>query len=246
MNRSIFIVVIFFTCLFGCKKADNFKLEPVSDYYPLITGKYITYNLDSLVFTNYGLTLDTVHYQIQYVVDSQIVDNLNRPGYRIIRNIRTDSTQPWVTDHTAFALNTGSTIEFTEDNLKYIKLVEPIQQGFSWSGNSYIEASSLITDVPYLNGWNYVYDSINAPATLCNLTIDSTITVLEANQSDGPQYHVNFANDQISDTTYSCEKYAKGIGLIYRNFFYDVYQPSYTTDPGYIGYGIILTMIDHN
>ena len=52
MRRSIFIVVIFFISLLGaCKKNDNFKLEPVSDYYPLTVGKYITYNLDSLVFT---------------------------------------------------------------------------------------------------------------------------------------------------------------------------------------------------
>ena len=253
MRRSIFIVVIFFISLLGaCKKNDNFKLEPVSDYYPLTVGKYITYNLDSLVFTNYGstlLSLDTIHYQIQYVVSAQEVDNLNRSGYLIVRNIRTDSTEPWVTDHTAFALNTGSTIEFTEDNLKYIKLVEPIQQNFSWSGNSYIEASSLITDVPYLNGWTYVYDSINVPITLGSLIIDSTIQVAEEDDSIGPQDHTDIVDgyDTVySSRTYSCEKYAKGIGLIYRNFFYDVYEPPYTTTPGYTGYGIILTMIDHN
>jgi hypothetical protein len=247
MGRSIFIAVISFACLLSaCKKKDSFTVEPVSDYYPLVVGKYITYDLDSLVFTNFGTELDTFYYQIQYVVDAPMLDNLNRQGYRIIRNIRIDSTYPWVTDHSAFALNTGHSIEFTEDNLKYIKLVAPIQQDYSWAGNSYIESASPITQVAYLDGWNYTYDSINTPITLGNLSIDSTITVLETNTEDGVQDHTIPGNDTRTDTTYSCEKYAKGIGLVYRNFFYDIYQPSYSSNPGYIGYGIILTMIDHN
>jgi hypothetical protein len=259
MRRSIFILIIFFTYLLGaCKKKDNFSVEPVSDYYPLTLGKYITYDLDSIIITNNNslqLIQDTVHYQIQYVVSAQEVDNLNRPGYLIVRNIRTDSTIPWITDHTAFALNTGSTIEFTEDNLKYIKLVEPIQQNFSWSGNSYIDASSLVTDVPYLSGWTYVYDSINVPITLNSLTVDSAIKVAEDNSTLGPQDHTDTFDgyDTVySSQTYSCEKYAKGIGLVYRNFYYNIFQPRHREVPinqdmyGYTGYGIKLTMVDHN
>src|SRR6202012_6251341 len=124
MNRSILIGVIFFALLSGgCKKTDNYALEPVSDYYPLTVGKYITYTLDSIVFTNFGTETDTFQYQIQYVVDAQVVDNLNRPAYRIVRYIRLDSTEEWVPDHTDLAVNTGHTLEFTEDNMKDIKLI---------------------------------------------------------------------------------------------------------------------------
>ena len=250
MSKSIFIAIISFTLLLAaCKKTDNFSLEPVSDYYPLTVGKYITYDMDSIVFTNFGatiLTLDTFHYQIQYVVDGTILDNLNRPAFRIVRNIRPDSTFQWTTDHTALAVNTGRTIEFTEDNLKYIKLTQPIQNNYSWAGNSYIETTSLISTEQYLAGWNYTYDSLNLPLTLGNLIIDSTVTVAEIDQETGPQDHTDPANDYYSTKTYSCEKYAKGIGLVYRNFFYDIYQPTTTSSPGYTGYGIILTMIDHN
>ncbi|HMG83700.1 MAG TPA: hypothetical protein VK559_11740 [Ferruginibacter sp.] len=250
MSRSIFIVFIFFTLLFtACKKTDNFSLEPISDYYPLTIGKYITYDLDSIVFTNFGatlLTLDTFHYQVQYVVDGQILDNLNRPAYRVLRYIRTDSSSPWVVDHTDMVVNTGRTIEFTEDNLKFVKLTQPIQNGYSWDGNSYIETTSLISTEQYLANWNYTYDSLNATITLGSLTVDSTLDVAEINQQSGPQDHTDPDNDFYSSTTYSSEKYAKGIGLVYRNFFYDIYQPTSTTSPGYTGYGIILTMTDHN
>jgi hypothetical protein len=250
MSRSIVIVITSFTILFtACKKTDTYSPEPVNDYYPLTVGKYITYDLDSIIFTNYGasiLTLDTFHYQIQYVVDAQIVDNLNRTAYRIIRYIRPDSTFGWTSDETDMAVNTGRTIEFTEENLKYVKLTQPIQNGYSWAGNSYIETTSLISTEQYLGGWEYTYDGLNAPVTLGNLTVDSTLQVAEIDDSTGPQDHTNPYNDYYSTKTYSSETYAKGIGLIYRNFFYDIYQPTTTASPGYTGYGIILTMIDHN
>jgi hypothetical protein len=248
MSRSIFIVVVSFTLLLtACKKTDNFSLGPVSDYYPLTVGKYITYNMDSITFPNYGESQDTFQYQIQYVVDAQITDNLNRTAYRIIRNIRPDSSYGWTPDNTSMAVNTGSTIEFTEDNEKYIKLVEPIQEGYSWKGNSYLYTNN---DYSYLANWNYTYDSLNATITLGNLTVDSTVKVNEEDYS--LNYPVTPNDSQLVIRTYSMEKYAKGIGLVYRNFFYQNYQPpepdgSGGNTPAFSqGYGIILTMIDHN
>lgn len=249
MCRLIFIVVISFTfCFTACKKTETYSLEPISDYYPLTIGKYITYDLDSLVFTNYGTELDTFHYQVQYVIDGATVDNLNRPGYRVIRYIRPDSTFGWTPDHTDLVVNTGHSIEFTEDNMKYIKLSQPYQEGFSWLGNSYLASDQY--DLSYLAYWNYTYDSLNAPIMVGALNVDSTITVHEED------YAVNYpiiVSTSLARRIYSVEKYAKGIGLVYRNFFYQDYQPdTYLPDgtfvPAYTdaGYGVTLTMIDHN
>ncbi|MBS1656200.1 MAG: hypothetical protein JSU05_15210, partial [Bacteroidetes bacterium] len=35
------------------KKTEDFQTEAISDYVPLASGKYITYRLDSTVFTNF-------------------------------------------------------------------------------------------------------------------------------------------------------------------------------------------------
>jgi hypothetical protein len=241
MSRSIFIVIISFVCIFSaCKKNDSFTVEPISDYYPLVVGKYITYDLDSLVFTNFGTELDTFHYQVKYSVDAAAVDNLNRSGYSVIRYIRFDSTFDWTPDHTDFVLNTGHSLEFTEDNMKYIKLSEPFQEGFSWLGNAYIATDQ--SDLAYLDNWNYTYDSLNTPITLGALTVDSTITVIEEN--DSTNFPIDPTATSVAIKKYSVEKYAKHIGLVYRNFFYQEYQERTAfTDAGY---GIILTMIDHN
>jgi hypothetical protein len=53
--------------------------------------------------------------------------------------------------------------------------------------------------------------------------------------------------DQYADKTYSVEKYGKGIGLIYREMFLWEYQPPYVViSPGYTGFGVKMSMIDHN
>jgi hypothetical protein len=255
MSRPIFIIVILFSLLFAaCKKVDNTALEPVSDYFPLTVGKYITYDVDSTVpvYQNTALVLDSFHYQVQYLVDGVLYDNLNRLGYHITCNFRLDSSYLWVPYHTAMAVNTGSTIEFSQDNQKFIKLVEPIQQDFSWNGNAYLYTDNT-DSFQYLQNWNYTYDSLNFPITLNNLVIDSTIKVAETNQQTEFQDHTDIVDGYdtlYSMYTYSTEKYAKGIGLVYRNFSYNIYQPKDRLHPfdqfGYTGYGLILKMIDHN
>jgi hypothetical protein len=66
-----------FLLAFGCKtEKQDLEVETIADYIPLQTGKYITYRLDSLVFTNSGRREETHSYQEKHTVDAQIMDNL--------------------------------------------------------------------------------------------------------------------------------------------------------------------------
>jgi hypothetical protein len=240
---AIAVVTVFFFNSCQKQQLDTYSLTPLSAYFPLQTGKYITYDLDSLVFINFGARDSIIHYQVKYYTDSTLTDNLGRTAYRIIRYIRDSATAPWTSDNTFMAVNTGNTIEWVENNLRFIKLAEPLTAGFSWSGNSYIDTHTTNSDVPYLDGWQYTYDSMNVPMTLNSITVDSTIKVSEQNQTSGIPNNTNY----YSEIIYSSENYAKGIGLVYRNFLYQEYQPPVNGQPGYYnGYGVTLTMIDHN
>src|ERR1700694_2213362 len=79
----------------SCKKNDKFSSTPLTEYYPLQVGKYITYRLDSTIFINFGSRDTVISYQIQDRVDAQITDNTGRPAYRIIRFIRKNENQQW-------------------------------------------------------------------------------------------------------------------------------------------------------
>ncbi len=229
---SVMASVIFFS---ACKKStEEFSTGALSDYYPLKVGKYITYSLDSIVYyTNFGTSAVTKSYQVKHLVDAQITDNLGRPAYRIVRFIRSYSTGPWVADNVFMTVPTENSIEFIENNLRFLKLKSPIKQDYSWSGNSYINTSSQIPFLKFYEGWDYTYDSLNIPAKVGPITIDSTIKVS----------HI----DELTaiDRTFSEEKYAKGIGLVYRNFLYwnkGNANGSYSD----ASYGVIMKMIDHN
>lgn len=246
MKRILLILCCSGLLIVGCKKQDdNFSTAPLSDYYPLKTGKVITYRLDSTVFINFGAKDTIITYQVQDRVDSQITDNLGRKAFRIIRFIRRDSSQAWTPNNTFMAVPTASSIELIENNLRFLKLVSPIKEGVKWKGNSFIDTYSLNSDVKYLDDWDYLYDSINIPLTLKGIRYDSTINVRERNEFLGQDPHL--PGTQYAEKNYSVEKYAKGIGLIYREFLHWEYQGA---QPGrsayYLGYGVKLTILNHN
>ena len=106
-----FIVVSSLVICSACKKStEDFITAPLSDYYPLKVGKYITYSLDSVVTANFGVSLIIKSYQVKHVVDAQITDNLGRTAFRIIRYIRNTPTAAWVPDNTFTAVPTENSI----------------------------------------------------------------------------------------------------------------------------------------
>ncbi|HQW84157.1 MAG TPA: hypothetical protein PK987_06850 [Ferruginibacter sp.] len=245
MRKQLLILLVLTIVIFSaCKKTTEvYETNTVSEYYPLQVGKYITYNLDSTVFINFG-TKDTImNYQVKHVVDAEITDNLGRPAYRIIRYIRKTPANAWVPDNTFMAIGTEFTMEFVENNMRFIKLKGPVRDEYTWKGNSYID---LGTDYRYLEDWDYTYDSVNVSLTIGAYTLDSTLKVNQLDESD--EVIGNPADpNSYSEINNSTEKYAKGIGMVYRNFLHVEYQPATPGRGAYrIGYGVRLTMIDHN
>lgn len=231
----------------SCKKeTEKFVSTKVTDYYPLEIGKYITYDLDSTVYyINFGQQASVINYQVQDRVDAEISDNQGRPAYRILRFIRKDASQQWVPNNTFMVVPTANSIEFIENNLRYLKLEQPVKQDFSWKGNSFIDTYSNYTDVKYLEDWDYIYDSINVPLIINSLAIDSTIKVFERDEFLGQDPSI--PGTQYAEKNYAVEKYGKGIGLIYREFLHWEYQGTQPGRPAYyVGYGVKLSIIDHN
>ena len=94
---------------------------PLSDYLPLQVGKYITYELDSTIFTNFGTVVAVHSYQEKQVFDAQVPDNLGRPSYRILRFLRDVSgTQGWSPAGAYFITPTDKTVEVIDNNLRVI------------------------------------------------------------------------------------------------------------------------------
>ncbi len=236
----IFFAVMIFS---GCKKQNPLITDTPADYYPLQIGKYITYRMDSVKFINVGSQDTVISYLAKDVVEDSITDNLGRPSYRVIRYLSdTTGTTPWMPTIAYLVTPTGHSIEVVENNLRFIKLVTPVQDYVSWKGNVYIDTDpDDSSQVPYLDDWNYSYANTGLPYDVLQGTIPVTATVNEANETSG---NVN----SILVTTFSTAVYGKGLGLIYKKFLYSEYQPPSADFPAgaTIGYGLTLNMVDHN
>ena len=63
-------------CFMSCKKStETIEASPAVAYYPLDTGKYITYRLDSTLFINFGERDTVISYDVMDKVDAKFIDN---------------------------------------------------------------------------------------------------------------------------------------------------------------------------
>jgi hypothetical protein len=240
------------TCLLqACSdKKIELAVPPISDYMPLTVGKYITYRLDSTNITKFGADTAVTHYRVRELLDAEITDALGRKAYRMLRTISDSSGQaPYINNNT-FMISPQSTdwIERVENNLRFMSLRSPVMESFEWKGNSFIDASSINSPVRYLYDWNYKYQDIGKPFTVRGKTYENTITILQRDEEfpEGP-----FSPSQpYKQWDYSIEVYAKGVGLIYKNFDHKVWQgPASGSSGGYWedgSYRVVMVAIDNN
>ncbi len=236
-------IVLLIQFFFACKKNDNTTFLNASAYYPLNAGTVWFYRLDSTTIPPFGTSLITRSYHIKDSVGSSFNDNTGRESWLIYRFI-TDTLEenPWQSLSTYYVTPTKNDVEVVDDNnLRFIKLISPVSEGRTWSGNSYIDTRSLSSLFPYLDGWEYEYDSINLPFQTLAGIIDSSITVKQRDETspDGP-----FDPQYYQQRNYSVEVYAYNKGLIYKNFLHWTWQP--TPEPARYedgSYGIVLNLL---
>lgn len=240
-TTSIFKLCALILIVSSCSKNDNAQINiNVFDYYPLKIGKYITYRLDSTVFENFNTQRVTKTYIVQDIIDAIIKDNQERDAYRIRRMIRSNyDTTKWADNSTFVVTAFDDRIEFQENNLRFIKLTNPISTSYSWKGNSKI---NVIDDyLRFYENWDYMYDKINEPYTVNNKTFPETLTVLQADKLEGNPLDPK----AFYEKTKSVEVYAKSIGLVYKEFIHEFWQPS-TANFQTNSYGVKLTILNHN
>jgi hypothetical protein len=216
----ILMTPVFLSMQFCKKQTDAFAITTnVNDYYPLETGKYIIYQMDSTVFTNFETTKEIHSYQVKDIIDAEMTDNLDRRSYRIRRMIRDSAgLTPWV-DNAAFMVTPlENAIEVVENNLRFIKLVKPIREWYTWEGNSYINTTDDLNDLAY---WYYTYANVGSAFDLDGLRIDNSITVNQEDYSSGdPVAEPN----SVASKVFGQEVYGKDIGLVYKDFIHWLYQ----------------------
>lgn len=247
LKKIIAFIFFAFCCLFffSCKKETvELSFPNLSDYCPLQTGRVLIYRLDSIVTPAFGTSLDKHSALAKDSIADSFLDNNNRLSYRVYRfTTDTLAVQPWQYRITYYITPTNDAVELVDDNnLRFIKLKQPLRNDFSWKGNAYIDTKSASSPYQYMDEWDYTYENVNGPYTVLKGTLENTVTVF---QRDETSPDVPFDPMFYQQRNYSVEVYAKGIGLIYKEFLHWTWQ----TDPPPAkyqddSYGITLNLID--
>ncbi|MEO6166580.1 MAG: hypothetical protein ABIO46_00320 [Chitinophagales bacterium] len=218
-----------FIFLSACEKS-SVDIEPIEidkSYFPLSSGKYIIYDVDSIVLSDFFDTTDTVHYQVMEQVDSPFLDASNQEAFRIVRSRRNSVGDAWMVTDIWSANLTETTAEKVEENLRFVKLNFPVLLNKTWKGNSHISTDSPLV---YLSDWDYKYTEVNVQLQIDTAQFDSVVTVTQHDDENAIQKILYL------------EKYARNIGLIYKE------EQNVETQPGQYpdGYILIMKISEHN
>lgn len=242
MRFTIGFLGLIFLCTSCTKTTETLPLTTIKDIYPLQVGKTFFYRLDSTVAINFGSSLETRSYNAKDSVENSFTDASGRTNFRIFRYLRdTLNTRPWRFCATYVATFNDNKLEYVDNNLRFIPIAEPITENTTWKGNVYI---NTILPSPYyfLDNWDYQYQNLDKPYTVRKGVIPNTYTILQQNSQTPSIFNAAVYNEK----SYSIEVYAKGIGLIYKDFLHYIWQPTptparYQDD----SYGIRLSLIDY-
>jgi hypothetical protein len=193
--QTYFIICFLLPLILSCKKT---KVDPVDVgycYYPANIGHWVLYDVDSTFYNNFTHTVVISHFQIKEYIESTYADNQNRPTERIERYKIRDSLPYYLKDVWTSTL-TPSTAERVEENIRYVKLVFPIEDGKTWNGNAF----------NYLDPQDYNYVNIFKPYSIKGITFDSTVTVIQTIDSN------------LVGARLKMEVYANNVGLIYKRY----------------------------
>ena len=258
---SLLFLLLMGILMYSCSKKvegvnADFEKERLTELIiPLEKGKYITYRVDSTVFTNFGRNTEIHSYLVKHVVDTAITDNLGGPGYRVFTYLSDiTGTQPWQPNGSYSVTVLDDHVEVIEDNMRVIKIVLPVRDGTEWKGNTHVAGDPYGDVYNFSNDdnmaqWEFKVDGpIQSIATVEDQTYNDVYTVTENDDTDPVTDPSDYGSVSISR-----EMYSKTVGLVFRELTLWEQQPNpsgnppnITYDPFKVGFGIRMWMVDHN
>jgi len=199
--------IVFLICLWGLlacskKKVPNAETILGLEYFPTTIGKYVVYQVDSTVYTDLPKDTLVYRYQLREKITEKFEESNGNSAYRLERSVRYPDAankyekQPWRL-HDVWLIRAGNkNIEIQENNIRFIRLILPVQLNASWDCN---KTNTLTEQFCH-------YEVINEPLAMNQLNLENTLTVNQLN-------NINLIEAQTAS-----EMYAKGVGLIAKDY----------------------------
>ena len=197
-HLSFYFLAILYLAFAGCKKDSVILPEDMGyGYFPLNFNHTVFYEADSVQYyldLNDSVKSRKIKFQIKDVISSSFYDNSNRLTFIFERFRRYNDTTAWQGMKTCTANKLSDAIHWKEDNYTYVNLSFPVKAEKHWNGNGF----------NVLGENEFIYSEVNIPYNYKGISTDSSLTVTQLDDING------------LETNYKVEKYAKHIGLVYK------------------------------
>lgn len=189
---------------------EDYDLDFGYDYYPLEVGKYLIYKTDSTTFNIGGGGVEIL--ESSTFVKEEIIgitlDNEGDTTYIIERFKRLSLDEDWQITDVWTTKMTDRNVERTEENVKLVKMVFPLQEGVDFDATLFVDPTTTFTvageNLEVYKDWNSEVLAVGATETIEGTTYNDVATI-------------SYADDEnLIEKRYARSQYARGIGLVFR------------------------------
>jgi len=182
------------------------------DYYPLELGQIRVYKVDSILFDVGSGNLPVRDSSTVYIRE-EIVEVLSLPEadllqVRVERQIADEVGGPWkILDVVTRARSTNQGY-YSESNVQLINLVFPLRKGVRWNGTAFVAQGLPVfvlgSEIEMYKGWDFQVTDEGIAESVGEEDYSEVATIVQS------------ANENLIELRNSIEKYARGVGLVYR------------------------------
>jgi hypothetical protein len=185
------------SAIVACSRKDD---DPSSvdvgyDYYPVNGGATWVYRVDSFAYDdNTGeTTIDTFVFEYREQISGTYTDVNGGTGQFVSRSFKRQEAGEWEPVNAWAVLKTNLNAQRVEENVRFVKLVFPLENNKTWNGNLYNN----------LGEEEYSVEAFDEPLSLGAATYGHTLKVLHKDEEN--------AIEEIK----RYEIYARNVGMIY-------------------------------
>jgi len=190
MKNKIFFLILIINL--SCDPVEYSEVKSYQDYFPIEIQKEKKFLVTNIIHNSFGK--DTSSYYLKEIITESFIDLEGDTAYRIQRYWRTDTTQTYEIKDVWVVKKSENSIQQLEENIRFTKLIFPINKNSFWNGNAFNN----------LGYQEYSVQSIHTGFNLNNLTFDSCVSINQNYKSNLLEYE----NSQ--------EIYSLGLGLVYK------------------------------
>jgi len=240
---GLFAAFTLFSCGEGTVIAPS---DPPEAYYPIEVGKYWVYQVDSIIYDDLGDKICPTSGYIREELKSVLSQDDLSTVYVLEKSYRKLPTDTWqITD--IWTLTQGRNfIQRSEENLRFVKMQTPLRVGNTWEGNQF-DSELILTvkdeAIAIYKNWAYEVLEVGLAEEIAGVSYEDLMVIQQAD------------DENLIERRYSVEKYAKDVGLVFREMeIFDTQCDGNLSncegltwlEKAERGYAVTQTLIEHN